>query len=392
MATFKANTTTVSDVRQHPNADSLDLITVEGFQCVTGRGQYRVGDPVVYIPSAALLPGHIVETLGLTGRLAGPDGNRVKPAKLRGELSEGLVYPLRVDYDPADATGTPVYVLEQTGLPPVQVSLGQDVTELLGITKYEPEVPAGMDGDLVPVLGYTHSYDIENVQRYRDVLTDLINEGQEFVLTEKIHGTFMQTSLLTDQDMLDLGIDFGFLVSSKGIGSKGFAFDLNSERNQTQNVYVRAARHVNLFAKMREYFGNQNVTVFGEVYGTGVQDLAYGASVSNNIGFRVFDIYIGKPGKGAYVGYGELVYLTRELGLEMVPVLYVGELTETVLNAYTNGNETVSGKALHMREGVVITPVTERTDQRLQQTMRGRVKLKSVSADYHDRKKGTEYN
>lgn len=50
--------------------------------------------------------------------------------------------------------------------------------------------------------------------------------------------------------------------------------------------------------------------------------------------------------------------LTGELPL--VPTLYEGPYTiEKVLEA-ASGRETVSGRALHLREGVVIRPVTER--------------------------------
>jgi len=76
----------------------------------------------------------------------------------------------------------------------------------------------------------------------------------------------------------------------------------------------------------------------------------------------------------------------------MVPVLYVGSYSKTIVDHYTDGMETFSGKKSHMREGIVIKPAVERRELEL-----GRVVLKSVSEKYLLRKgkKGqtvTEFN
>jgi RNA ligase (TIGR02306 family) len=73
------------------------------------------------------------------------------------------------------------------------------------------------------------------------------------------------------------------------------------------------------------------------------------------------------------------------LGLPRVPVLYRGPFSQPVVATLTDGAETLSGKALHLREGVVIRNQHERQDRRA-----GRVQLKSVSAAYLLRKGGTE--
>ena len=70
----------------------------------------------------------------------------------------------------------------------------------------------------------------------------------------------------------------------------------------------------------------------------------------------------------------------------MVPELYVGPFSKEVMMEHTDGM-TVVGSSVHIREGIVITPTTERTDTEL-----GRVVLKSVSEKYLLRKNGTEYN
>jgi len=53
---------------------------------------------------------------------------------------------------------------------------------------------------------------------------------------------------------------------------------------------------------------------------------------------------------------------------------------------HTDGKETVTGRQTHLREGIVIKPVTERRHEEI-----GRVVLKSVSGKHLTRKGGTEF-
>jgi len=100
------------------------------------------------------------------------------------------------------------------------------------------------------------------------------------------------------------------------------------------------------------------------------------------IGFRVFDISIN----GHYVDWADLHLYCIRFGLQLVPVIYVGPFDPTLVEEWTNGPTTYTDpKAVQARfkgrEGCVITPLTE-----LYHPSVGRVVLKSVSADYLDRK------
>ena len=130
------------------------------------------------------------------------------------------------------------------------------------------------------------------------------------------------------------------------------------------------------------------VFVVGEVFGAGVQDLAYGVSAEGEgpLGLRVFDVYVGRRGQGAYLDDAALDAACQAMGLDRVPVVYRGPYSDEALAEHTSGSETVSGTGVHVREGVVVRPATEREDPAL-----GRVQLKSVSDDYLTRKGGTEY-
>ena len=125
-----------------------------------------------------------------------------------------------------------------------------------------------------------------------------------------------------------------------------------------------------------------NVIVYGEIIGNGIQDMTYGFKERS---FRAFDISVN----GNYLGYNEKKNLFEQFGIEMVPVVYKGPFSKAIVKEYTSGPTTIcspeqAGK-FKGREGIVITPVIERETFRF-----GRTILKSISADYLARKNGTD--
>ena len=84
-------------------------------------------------------------------------------------------------------------------------AIGADVTERLGIVKYEPPIPAGFRDKLGPRSGQTVRFDIENIKRYPDTL----QEGEAVV------------------------------VASKGNSGNGLPFKINDANSR--NPYVRQA-------------------------------------------------------------------------------------------------------------------------------------------------------
>ena len=351
MATFESRIHALR-IEPHPNADRLELAAIGGFRCVVGKGSFTDGDLAAYIPEGAVCPDWLIAELGLEGKLAGSKRNRVKAVKLRGALSQGLVYPVRDGM----VRGRPV-------------SEGDTVTDLLELVKYEPPIPIAMQGEVRPVHGATLRYDIENVKKYPDAL----QEHEPVVITEKLHGTWC---------CLGWHPDHGPVVTSKGMSDRGMALILNAA-NQT-NLYVRTWRAFEASfetARARLAGDGQAFYVLGEVYGRGVQDLHYGEP---NPAFRVFDAYVGEPGRGRYLSPDEIESSLDDL-FPLVPVLYRGPFSAAVMLEQTDGATALGGK--HVREGVVVTPATERESAEL-----GRVILKSVSGDYLTRKGGTEFN
>ncbi|MBT2369596.1 RNA ligase (ATP) [Streptomyces sp. ISL-10] len=356
MSTLRV-TAEVLTVHEHPNADALELAQVGLYRAVVAKGVYRTGDAALYIPEQAVLPTGLIDELGLTGRLAGGEANRVKAVRLRGELSQGIVCRPRAlaDVDLAQAAAD-----------------GTDFAERLAITKWAPPIPPRMNGDVEAAPDLLPWVDMENLQRYPGIF----EPGEPVVLTEKLHGS---ACLLTYSAAEGGKVQ----VSSKGFGAKGLAI-----RQDPSNLYWRAVLTHDVpsaAARLAEKLGASRVGVFGEVYGAGVQDLAYGANAraEDGLGYAVFDVSAEIDGRLRWLDATAL--LAGELPL--VPRLYEGPYdTDEVLRLAT-GRETVSGRELHLREGVVIRPAVERYSP----VVGGRAIAKAVSPAYLTRKGGTEF-
>ncbi|MER6124985.1 RNA ligase (ATP) [Streptomyces sp. NPDC001795] len=354
MSTLRV-TAEVLTIHEHPNADALELAQVGLYRAVVAKGQYRTGDTAVYIPEQSVLPAGLIEELGLTGRLAGSKSDRVKAVRLRGELSQGIVCRPKAlaDVDLARAAAD-----------------GTDFAEVLGITKWVPPIPPTMDGEVESAPDLLPWVDIENIQRYPDIFAP----GEPVVLTEKLHGSACLLTYVTDEDRV--------LVSSKGFRAKSLAL-----KEDPRNLYWRAVHGHGVpeaAARLAARLGARRVGIFGEVYGAGVQDLTYGADGRREtLGYAVFDVSADIDGEVRWLDAVEL--LAGKLPL--VPRLYEGPYDISRVLDVAGGRETVSGRELHLREGVVIRPVAERYSP----VTGGRAIAKAVSPAYLTRKGGTEY-
>ncbi|MGW1748670.1 RNA ligase (ATP) [Streptomyces sp. NPDC002092] len=354
MSTLRV-TAEVLTVHEHPNADALELAQVGLYRAVVAKGAYRTGDVAVYIPEQSVLPTGLIEELGLTGRLAGSNSDRVRAVRLRGELSQGIVCRPKA--------------LAEVDLARAALD-GTDFAEQLGITKWVPPIPPTMSGEVEPAPELLPWVDIENIQRFPDIFTP----GEAVVLTEKLHGSACLLTYLADEDRVH--------VSSKGFGAKSLAL-----KEDPRNLYWRAMHGhgvAEAAARLAEQLGARRVGIFGEVYGAGVQDLTYGADGRReSLGYAVFDVSAEVDGTVRWLDAAEL--LGGELPL--VPRLYEGAYDIERVLEVASGRETVSGRGLHLREGVVIRPAVERYSP----VTGGRAIAKAVSPAYLTRKGGTEY-
>lgn len=328
MSIFKVEVVKISSVNPHPNADRLDIAMVENmaYQVITAKGNLKIGDLAFYFPIDSVIPERFVDEFGIRNYYS----KKLRAAKLRGIFSEGLLIPVGDNE---------------------QVNVGDDYTEYFGVTKYEYPIPRGMSGEMESYIGHYKFPSPENLKRYKDVLI----EGEEIVITEKLHGT-----------------NFTVLVDVEGIikiGSHNY-FWKNSEANKTL-VYIRAYNENEALHKLPP-----NTQVFGEIYG--VQDIKYGL---NNGKIKIAFFAVRRDGK--FLNYSDFVDFCEEFNLPRVPLLYIGAYSWQAVSQFNNADSVTSPTC--MMEGVVVQPIVERTHAII-----GRVVLKLISDRYLLRQDGTE--
>jgi RNA ligase (TIGR02306 family) len=338
----------VNAVEPIPSADAIEKIRVLGWWVVVKKGEHRPGDKVVYCEIDSLLPerpefeflrasSFKAAQVDATGATVLPAGFRIKTVKLRGQVSQGICFPLSI-------------------LPPgAPTEEGAEVTDLLGVRKWEPPLPVGMGGRVKgPFPGFLPKTDETRVQVLEPVLRR--HRGKTFTVTEKLDGTSCTAFLYRGEF---------------GVCSRNLWMDETDE----SNVLVRVARALKLEEKLRQARQRlgADVAVQAELIGPGIQKNKYGLKAATLRVFNVLDV-------DAYrlVDHGVMLGLLDEVGLEAVPQLGTLVLNHTVdeLVAFAEGTSVLSPGV--QREGVVLRPPVEEHDEDLG----GRLSFKVINPKF----------
>lgn len=361
MSTLLVEVVRIGDICKHPNADTLSLTTVKGWNCIIKTGQFQPSDLALYVPIDSVLPGAMVEEHQLEYL---KNGARVRTVKLRGVLSQGLLLALPEGH---------------------RFREGDLVAEALGITKWEPPAPSYQGAPNMakatknrPNPNFTRYCDPENIKNYPTVF----NGGDVVCVTEKIHGTnarFGNIKRAAPKGLWQRLIRFFFGrwmgEYEFAVGSRNVHLTGDNPQFYEDNIYHQIAKRYNLKDILPK-----DVTLYGEIYGDKVQDLTYGLT-NGQMDVAFFDMKVGDK----YVRWQEFLDFCYQHRLPHVPLLYTGFYTEGLLAEHTSGKSLLAPK--QMREGCVIKTTTEENDIHI-----GRKILKSVSEEYLLRKDGTEYH
>lgn len=334
----------VGDVARHPNADRLDIVSFEGilYRCVVGRDQVRPGDLVAYFPVDTVLPEPLLVSIGLSGKLAGKQHNRVKTVKLRGEFSQGLAVPLS-DVDK--------YIVQchakddPQGLCPLpHYALDLDLTDILGITIYEPPEPTTGTGVrpayLTPLPTEIHVYDIENAENYPAVVHRLMDA--KVSITEKIEGTHVIAACYKGGRYL--------------VGTRKNELVVTEEATKA-TAYWQACAKLGVEGILRSLVESDKVdllTLRGELVGPCAQGNYYGLKENTIYWFEVEVNGHPMPAEQA------LAVLTQA-NLNTVPELYRGKMSLAFsafggnLDSYATRQSVINSAKL--AEGIVIRPL-----------------------------------
>ena len=312
----------IDALRPIPDADAIECAVVGGWTAVVKRGEFKAGDLAVYCEIDSWIPHALAPFLskGKEPRVFdGIAGERLRTMKLRGQLSQGLLLP---------------FAIMKPFFDDILFTEGVDVSELLGIVKYEAPIPAQLAGEVKGMFpGWIQKTDQERIQNLKEELDYWLKEQHVWEVTEKLDGSSM-TVFLRDGE---------FGVCSRNLELKP------SETNSLWKVAVRN----DLELKLRR--ANRNLALQGELIGEGIQGNPYKQKGQEFFLFDIYDIDTSK-----YFTPAERKAFVEEHDIKHVPVLAFGaELADTLgVNSIDGILRFAEGKSVMgmigcEREGVV---------------------------------------
>lgn len=287
-----------------PGADAIECASVEGWQVVVKKGEFQAGDACVYFEIDAFLPLSDLRYQFLAKNASnweGRQGIRLRTIKLRGQISQGLILPLAL---------FPELAGELAEIEP-DLHREQDFTELLGVDKWEPPIPANMGGGGKgffagaegPFPGYIRKTDQERIQNLPGMLERWADE--RFEVTVKLDGASMTVFRHEDE---------------QGVCNRNWWL-----KETDDNTLWRVAREDKLLEALAVL--GRSLALQGEIIGEGIQG---NPERLRGQEFRLYDVFDIE--RGAYLGRDErqqVVEALVEAGatVRQVPFIEVTDLT-----------------------------------------------------------------
>ena len=334
----------IGEIRPIEGADNIELAMVGGWQAITKKGEYGVGDKVVVATTDAVIPVELSDLMGVTGYLR--KGQRVRTVKLRGVYSECLI-------------------MSKNTIPALRkyptLTEGEDLMELLGIVKYEPPVKmvemnvGGRKFKYHQNPNFHVYYKFPNLKN----VPDLFTEEDQVVITRKLHGTNARYGIVRKKKLSlwdrvrkffgNKWVEFEYVYGShnveKGSTSQGF-YSTDVWRTVAEQYDIQNK----LWGYVKEYYTPERlgsgIVIYGEIYGHGVQkNYDYGLS---DIRFAGFDIEVNGKYHEFFVEKSVFIHLD----LPRVNMLHIGNWNKETQDSFVFGNFIEGTKVPH--EGIVV--------------------------------------
>jgi RNA ligase (TIGR02306 family) len=338
---------TINEINPIEGADNIELAVVGGWNCITKKGEQKIGDLVMIATTDAIVPFELSEKMGVTNYLR--KGGRVRTVKLRGVYSECLIIPIQH-----------IPFMEN-------YYEGKDMMKVMEIYKYEPPVKmvqlaSGRKIRYQDNPNFHVYYKFPNLKNVPGMFT----EEDTVEITRKIHGTnarfgIVKKAKLTIWDRLKISLarkvkpewkwaEYEFVVGShnveKGSDSNGF-YDTN--------VWYEIEKKYNIKQKLWDYVKDNvmepeigdGITLYGEIYGVGIQKgYDYGLKEIEFVGFDAKE-------NGEYLSPINSKLLFNDiLKLPYVEILHFGNWSQEVQDKFVFNNNIKGTKV--PEEGIVI--------------------------------------
>lgn len=305
-------------------ADQIEVAQIGGWKVVVKKGEYTAGSLTVYCEIDSFIPHSIAPFLTKPGQFPKVynevEGQRLRTIKLRGQISQGLLLPMSVRCSDGLVVGA-------------LFTEGDDVTEFLGIQKWEPPQEfraANAKGSFPYFIPKTDQERIQNLSRS---LEKWNAEKHQWQVTEKIDGSSM-TVFYKDGEV--------------GVCSRNLEL-----KDDGTSTFWETAKSEGLVEKLIAI--GKNIALQGELIGGQIQGNAYKV---NNFQFHLYDIF--DIDAQQYLTPKDVEGTALRLNIRHVPVLEqftTFDVRMEDLIAYAEGKSVVGAKP--EREGLVFKSLTE---------------------------------
>lgn len=318
----------ISDIRPIKNADFLEMAVIDGWKTVVKKGEFHIGEKIIYCEIDSFLP--IRQEFDFLAKTSyrkledGTEGYRIKTMEFRKQISQGLVLNLNI--------------INSLNFSNQDFEVGTDVTDLLGIRKYEKSIPKELEG---MINGYIpnqiHKTDeerIQNISSYEEL------KKYSYSVSEKIDGESFTTFLFENRF---------------GVCTRELDLIVPTELNDKLPKHLIYALKNDLETKIRNL--GRSIAVQGELVGPGINN-KYGLKDLELYIFNVFDIdnYSYMPKKEAY-------QIAEKLGLKTVPILDKEFRLPETMDELLESAYGISKIGQTDREGIVL--VANDSDERI---------------------------
>ncbi len=313
-------------------ADAIEKATVLGWHLVVKKGEYQVGDLAVYVEIDSIMPNR-PEFEFLRAR-----NMRIRTIRLKGQISQGICFPL--------SFLSPDFKVEEDA----------DCTEVFGVTKYEPPIPAFLEGI---VKGRFPSYIPKTDETRVQVLQEVLDKykGTTCYITEKIDGSSATYFVYNGE--------FGVCTRNQEL--------LEDE----ENSFWKVARHLDIENKLRSIQGNYAIQ--GELIGEGIQSNKLKLRGQSVRFFNAYDITARE-----YLPYDRFVQFFKDLDLPTVPILSINYILDNDIDAIIKISvikSKINPEA--WVEGIVIRPLDLKNDPIMtSEGSSGRVSFKAINPEF----------
>lgn len=308
----------IKDINPIPRADRIEVATIAGWKVVVKKGEFKVGDSVVFCEIDSWIPHSIAPFLyggNPPKEYNGVLGEKLRTIKLCGQISQGLLLPLTLKQELA------------------KLPVGTDVSELLCIQKFEPPQPAQLAGIVKgPFPGFIEKTDEERVQNL-DYEADILSVNATWVITEKLDGASVT-----------------YYVNNGEFGACSRNLEMKCDPKNSIWKFAYDYRLEYRMKKIAKNFGD--FAIQGEFIGPGIQGNRYKLNKHMFVPFTIFD-----TPRYQKASFDYLQRISSELLLKPVPLLSQGTdiLPRSVdeILKFANG-ETSYNNSKALREGVVV--------------------------------------